>query len=122
MSFPRHHHFRRRERQQEGESQADFFDQSVGLHNRANPEHTGSEADYLKSLVDSRAKVTVVLKTGEKLQGRIRYYDQDCFSIGLSGKGPRLFLRKENVSYIAEDQPVAKSKPPQVPDPDVKFS
>jgi sRNA-binding regulator protein Hfq len=73
------------------------------MHNHINPEHTGSESDYLKSLVDSRAKVTVVLNTGERLQGRIRYYDRDCFSLGLSGQGPRLFLRKASVSYISEE-------------------
>jgi sRNA-binding regulator protein Hfq len=68
------------------------------------PEHSGgSEAKYLKSLVDSHAKVTVVLTNGEKLQGHIRYYDRYCFSIGLSAEGPRIFLRKDSVSYIAEE-------------------
>ncbi len=73
------------------------------MQNLVNPENTGSESDYLKGLVDSRAKVTVVLKSGERLQGRIRYYDRYCFSIGLSDNGPRLFIRKESVSYIAEE-------------------
>jgi sRNA-binding regulator protein Hfq len=73
------------------------------MHNHIHPEHTGSESDYLKSLVDSRAKVTVVLNTGERLQGRIRYYDRYCFSLGLAGQGPRLFLRKASVSYISEE-------------------
>jgi sRNA-binding regulator protein Hfq len=73
------------------------------MHNHIDPEHTGSESDYLKSLVDSRAKVTVVLKSGERLQGRIRYYDHYCFSLGLSAQGPRLFLRKASVSYILEE-------------------
>jgi sRNA-binding regulator protein Hfq len=73
------------------------------MHNQIHPEHTGSETDYLRSLVDSRAQVTVVLKTGERLQGRIRYYDRYCFSLGLSARGPRLFLRKENVSHILEE-------------------
>jgi small nuclear ribonucleoprotein (snRNP)-like protein len=67
----------------------------------AEPGSTGSEAEYLKSLVDSRATVTVVLKTGERLQGRIRYYDRDCFSIGPSEGGPKIFLRKNSVSYIS---------------------
>ena len=67
------------------------------------PEQTGSESAYLKSLVDSRAKVTVVLKNGEKLRGRVRYYDRDCFSIGASARGPRFFLRKASVSYILEE-------------------
>ena len=67
------------------------------------PEHTGSESAYFKSLVDSRANVTVVLKNGEKFRGRIRYYDRHCFSIGLSAEGPRIFLRKASVSYISEE-------------------
>ena len=69
-----------------------------------NPEHTGgSESAYLKSLVDSHAMVTVVLTNGEKFRGHIRYYDRYCFSLGLSAEGPRIFLRKDSVSYIAEE-------------------
>ena len=68
------------------------------------PEHTGSETDYLKSLIDSHAKVTVVLSDGERLHGQIRYYDRYCFSIGPSSPGPKIFVRKESVSYISEDR------------------
>jgi small nuclear ribonucleoprotein (snRNP)-like protein len=68
------------------------------------PEHTGSETTYLKSLIESHAKVTVVLDTGERLQGHIRYYDRECFSIGPSVPGPKIFIRKASVAYIAEDQ------------------
>jgi small nuclear ribonucleoprotein (snRNP)-like protein len=70
------------------------------IHDLIDPEHTGSEAAWFKSLVDSRAQVTVVLTSGEQLHGRIRYYDRDCFSIGLTAKGPRFFLRKESVAQI----------------------
>jgi sRNA-binding regulator protein Hfq len=73
------------------------------IPNLMRPEQTGSETAYLKSLVDSRAKVTIVLKSGERLRGRVRYYDRDCFSIGLSARGPRFFLRKDSVSYILEE-------------------
>jgi small nuclear ribonucleoprotein (snRNP)-like protein len=118
MSFPKRHHFKRREWHPERESQSDFFDQSVGIHNRTHPEQTGSEPDYLKSLVDSRAHVTVVLITGERLRGRIRYYDQHCFSLGLSAKGPRLFIRKENVAFISEDEPAVGRGPQRAPDPE----
>jgi len=96
MSFPKRRHFRRRHPVQRFE---DNPDGQVLVH----PEHTGSESAYLKSLIDSRAKVTVVLTNGERFQGRIRYYDRHCFSIGLSANGPRIFLRKASVSYIAED-------------------
>ena len=122
MSFPRRPHFGRSERDRNRETQPESFDQQPGMHDLIHPDHTGAEPEYLKSLVDSRAKVTVVLKTGEHLQGRIRYYDRHCFSLGLSAHGPRLFLRKENVSYISEEEPAVESRLPKVADPDVEFS
>ncbi|HYK89803.1 MAG TPA: hypothetical protein VE398_13580 [Acidobacteriota bacterium] len=64
---------------------------------------TGEEAAYFRSSVDSHATVTVVLRTGERLRGRIRYYDRDCFSIGLVPRGPNVFLRKDSVLYISEE-------------------
>jgi sRNA-binding regulator protein Hfq len=66
-------------------------------------DHTGEEANYLKSLVDSRARVTVVLNTGERFSGRIRYYDRYCFSLGRAGSEPKLLLRKEHVQSIREE-------------------
>jgi small nuclear ribonucleoprotein (snRNP)-like protein len=100
MAFSRRHHFKRRERERYSEPS----DRAPAMHNLISPEHTGSsEADYLKSLVDSHAKVTVVLTTGERLRGRIRYYDRHCFSIGLSAEERRLFIRKDSVSYISEE-------------------
>jgi hypothetical protein len=62
----------------------------------------GSEAAYLRSLVDSKAKVTLVLKSGEQLHGRIRYYDKDCFSLGPADGGPKIFIRKHSLLYISE--------------------
>ncbi len=96
MSFPRRHHFRRRHPAEQPAN-------SPQVRELVHPEHTGSESAYLKSLVDSQTKVTVVLKDGERFQGHIRYYDRHCFSIGLSATGPRIFLRKASVSYIAEE-------------------
>jgi sRNA-binding regulator protein Hfq len=63
---------------------------------------TGSEAGYFRSLVDSKAKVTVVLRTGERFRGRVRYYDRYCFSIGPAGGGRKIFIRKSSVKYILE--------------------
>jgi sRNA-binding regulator protein Hfq len=99
----RESHFEPHDRDRRGESHFDPNDREPGMYNQIDLENTGAEPEYLKSLVDSRAKVTVVLRTGERLEGRIRYYDSDCFSIGLSAHGPRLFLRKDSVSYIAEN-------------------
>ena len=71
-----------------------------------NPLHfatTGTESSYLKSLIDSHAKVTVRMKSGEQFHGHIRYYDRYCFSIGLSQGKRKIFLRKDSVSYISEE-------------------
>ena len=96
MSFPRKRHFRRRHHEQAERPQ----DTRELMH----PEHTGSESEYLRSLIDSRATVTVVLDNGERFQRRIRYYDRECFSIGPSTNGPKIFVRKASVAYIAEEQ------------------
>lgn len=97
MAFPKQHHFIKRHGERHSPPPPD-------VHELMQPEHTGSEAAYLKSLIDSRTKVTVVLTSGERLQGRIRYCDSNCFSLGLSASGPRIFLRKDSVSYISEDK------------------
>ena len=99
MAFSRRHNFRRRGRH----GHAEHPEKPPLTQDLIHPEHTGSEAEYLKSLVDSKARVTVVMKNGERFTGRIRYYDRYCFSLGLSAKGPRIFVRKASVSYIAED-------------------
>ncbi len=65
---------------------------------------SGCEATYLRSLVDSRKRVIVVMTTGETLRGRIRYYDHDCFSLGPEKGRPKVFLRKEAVKYLYEEQ------------------
>jgi sRNA-binding regulator protein Hfq len=81
----------------------EFYEEPPVDQELVHPEHTGMEAEYLKSLIDSHKKVTVKLISGEILHGHIRYYDQDCFSVGLSADGPRIFLRKAAVSYITEE-------------------
>ena len=96
MSFPRRHHFKRKHHERP--------ERTPDTHELMQPEHTGSEAAYLKSLIDSHAKVTVVLTDGERLEGHIRYFDRYCFSIGPTLPGPKIFVRKASVAYIAEKQ------------------
>jgi small nuclear ribonucleoprotein (snRNP)-like protein len=112
MAFIKRHHFKKRHGERHGERHTERHGERHGertprlteAHELMQPEHTGSESAYLKSLVDSHANVTIVLRDGERLQGQIRYYDRYCFSIGPSDDGPKIFLRKENISYISEDQ------------------
>ena len=64
---------------------------------------TGQEAAYLKMLIDQETPVVVVLRTGEKIRGIVRYYDRDVFSLGPADGGPKLFLRKTGVRYLYEE-------------------
>jgi small nuclear ribonucleoprotein (snRNP)-like protein len=98
MAFHKKRHFKKRRGHLPAQS-----DKATGIQDVVHPEQTGSETAYLRSLVDSHAKVTVVLKDGERLCGHIRYYDRHCFSVGLSSRGRKIFLRKANVSYISEE-------------------
>jgi len=66
-------------------------------------ESTGMEALYLKELMDSETPVIVVLNTGEKVRGFVRYYDQDVFSLGPADGSPKMFLRKEGIRYLYEE-------------------
>ncbi len=97
MNFSTKRHRRRGHHAGQREEHNESSDHSSGM------ESTGAEAEFLKSLVDTRARVTVVLRTGERLSGRIRYYDRDCFSVGPAGGGPKIFLRKSSVQYIEEE-------------------
>jgi len=54
-------------------------------------------------MVDSGAAVTVVLHSGERLKGQVRYYDRDVFSLGPFDGGPKVFLRKSSVRYLLKE-------------------
>jgi host factor-I protein len=66
------------------------------------PDETGEEAAYLKELTETGSTVVVVLRTGERLRGQLRYYDRDVFSLG-QFDGPSLFLRKTSIRYLYEE-------------------
>jgi hypothetical protein len=120
MAFPRQRHFDNRRRpdrpdRHDRHDRTDRTRQHQNFDDLVHPEHTGSETEYFKTLIDTHAKVTVKLTDGERLHGFIRYYDSDCFSIGLSAEGPRIFLRKASVAYIAEtEEPGVRSQEPEI--------
>lgn len=64
---------------------------------------TGMEGYYLKQLIEYETPVVVVLNTGEKIRGVVRYYDRDVFSLGPADGGPKMFLRKESIRYLYEE-------------------
>ncbi|MBN2243390.1 MAG: RNA chaperone Hfq [Acidobacteria bacterium] len=100
---PYHYHWKKRtERPQRVQQPRRTFD-APDYREMVHPESTGTESTYLRKLIDSRKRVTVTMKTGERFHGRIRYYDRDCFSVGLSTEKRKIFFRKENVSTITEE-------------------
>ncbi len=68
-----------------------------------NIENTGREMAYLDKLVRNETVVAVVMNSGETLRGCVRYYDRDVFSLRPVDGGPKLFLRKENIRYLYEE-------------------
>jgi hypothetical protein len=66
-------------------------------------ESTGMEAWYMKQLMTSEIPIVVVLDTGEKVRGFVRYYDKDTFSLGPADGSPKLFLLKESIRYLYEE-------------------
>jgi hypothetical protein len=66
-------------------------------------ESTGMEAWYMKQLMTSEIPIVVVLNTGEKVRGFVRYYDKDTFSLGPADGSPKLFLLKESIRYLYEE-------------------
>ena len=103
MSFQKRYHHPKRRHAERMERTPDYSERPSDLEELVHPESTGTEASYLKSLMDSHTKVTVNLKDGEQIQGYIRYYDRDCFSVGLLKENRKVFLRKSSVSFISEN-------------------
>src|SRR5262247_3880358 len=66
-------------------------------------ESTGMEAWYMKQLMTSETPIVVVLNTGERVRGFVRYYDKDTFSLGPADGSPKMFLRKESIRYLYEE-------------------
>src|SRR5262249_24430628 len=66
-------------------------------------ERTGMEAWYMKQLMTSGIPIVVVLNTGEKVRGFVRYYDKDTFSLGPANGSPKMFLRKDGIRYLYEE-------------------
>jgi hypothetical protein len=69
-----------------------------------NIENTGREVAYLDDLMRREAVVAIVLRSGEVVRGYVRYYDRDVFSVGPVDGGPKMFLRKDSVRYLYEEE------------------
>ena len=66
------------------------------------PNQTGQEAQYLRSLGEKQATVTVKLLGGEVFRGWIEYFDSNMIRLTRTD-APNLFIFKHEVLYIAEE-------------------
>jgi host factor-I protein len=74
---------------------------------QAAPETTFREAEYIDRLSKSRTPVVVKLIDGEEVRGWIEYYDKDIIRITRDTQ-PNLFIYKNRVKYLWEDQANAR--------------
>ena len=66
------------------------------------PPETFQEAEYLKSLSERQAPVSIKLADGEVVHGWIEYFDLTMVRLTREG-APNLFIFKHDVVYIAEE-------------------
>lgn len=65
------------------------------------PPATGEEATFLEMRRSSGNPVSVHLRDGQVLVGRITYHDRDLIKLERA-EGPHLLLRKADILYIAD--------------------
>jgi host factor-I protein len=76
---------------------------------QAAPETTFREAEYIDRLSKTRTPVVVKLIDGEEIRGWIEYYDKDIIRITRDTQ-PNLFIYKNRVKYLYEDQSNGRSR------------
>ena len=64
------------------------------------PEQTHAENFYYQKQIQTRTAVVVVLKTGEKLQGAIEWYDKRCFRLERQQPVGHLLIYKHSIKYM----------------------
>ena len=62
-------------------------------------EQTHAENFYYQKQMQSRTQMTVVLQTGETVQGTIEWYDKNCIKVHRTGK-PNLLIYKPAIRYM----------------------
>lgn len=65
------------------------------------PQAVSTEAEYLRRLAREQTPVVVHLRSGERMQGFIEYYDQRFIRLTRQG-APNLFIFKDDIKYLYE--------------------
>jgi sRNA-binding regulator protein Hfq len=77
------------------------------------------ESEYLRSLADEKKPVVVHLRTGETFRGFIEYYDRRFLRLTRAGD-PNLFIFKQDITYLSEEDPQAEKGSPAKEGPPTK--
>jgi host factor-I protein len=62
-------------------------------------EQTHAENFYYQKQMQSRTQMTILLQTGETIQGTIEWYDKNCIKVHRAGK-PNLLIYKPAIRYM----------------------
>ena len=69
----------------------------------APPEQTNAEAFYYLKQMNSQIPMVVVLEDGEKLNGKIEWYDRSCLKVHRNG-APNLLVYKHTIRYLYKQE------------------
>ncbi|MGH9852935.1 MAG: Hfq-like protein [Blastocatellia bacterium] len=64
---------------------------------------TGCERRYLESLMETATSLVVVLEQGDRIVGRLAWYDNACLKVRPADGSPSLLIPKTNIKYLYEE-------------------
>lgn len=69
----------------------------------APPESTNAEAFYYLKQMNAETPMVVVLDDGERIQGKIEWYDRNCLKVHRDD-GPNMLLFKHCIRYLYKQE------------------
>ena len=77
----------------------DRLPKSFGQRRSVPPTDTNAENYYYLKQMNQRTPMTLILVSGEEVQGRIEWYDRDCLKVNRDDS-PNLLIMKHQIRYI----------------------
>jgi len=75
------------------------FPATMGRRRATPHERTNAESYYYLKQMNQRTPMTLILVSGEEVQGRIEWYDRDCLKVNRDDS-PNLLIMKHQIRYI----------------------
>ena len=85
-------------------------------------EVTHAEEYYYVKQIQNKTTVTLTLRDGEELTGKLEWYDRDCLKLNRDD-GPNLVVYKDFIKYISKfgeeaEQPEIEPPEPEASEPE----